>query len=472
MLVPLHVKALGVLLLAAGALSPAAWPAYADEAADFLAGRSRACVKCALVAAQLKQKDLSGDDLTGADLSRAVMHRAKLGGATLNGANLTDANLNKTDLKTASLVGAKAENAMFYGSDLSAADLSDADLANAKMQTAFLVRAKLDHAKISEAMLNAARLDDASLRDADLSKTNLVEASLRRANLEGANLDNAGLMNAVLRDAKLKGAKLTEADLYGADLSDADLTGRRPVRRAPDRRNSHRRDPDRRQAQRHHHAGRHRASLTARSRSRFAIVRIEKLEPCPAVERALGIFMGVRIDVMLAGFAQKMRLHGQSPLRHRLFTALLDEHAADRGLALGRREIRAIPSISAIAIDHGHAEQMRHAAFGRRCARIAHHANAAQYPAVVKQSRENDGMAGDPRAGPLRRVTRLAERLGDVFVLVVETGRDFTQPACLRPAFFELRPGVELLTRRSAIAAAGELAPAVQCHRLGGKPKF
>ena len=44
----------------------------------------------------------------------------------------------------------------------------------------------------------------------------------------------------------------------------------------------------------------------------------------------------------------------------------------------------------AIAVDHGHAEQVRHAALGRRCARIAHHANAAQYPAVVKQSREND----------------------------------------------------------------------------------
>src|SRR5580700_814236 len=80
-------------------------------------------------------------------------------------------------------------------------------------------------------------------------------------------------------------------------------------------------------------------------------------------------------------------------------------------------------------------------------------------------------MAGDPRAGPLRRVTRLAERLGDVFVLVVETGRDFTQPAGFRPAFFEVRPRVELLARRSTIAAAGELAPAIQCHRLGRKPK-
>src|ERR1700722_15291053 len=81
-------------------------------------------------------------------------------------------------------------------------------------------------------------------------------------------------------------------------------------------------------------------------------------------------------------------------------------------------------------------------------------------------------MTADPRAGSLRRVTRLAERLGDVFVLVVEAGRDFTQPARFRAAFFEVRPGVEFLTRRTAVTAAGELAPSVQCHRLGDKPKF
>src|SRR5580704_17478507 len=106
---------------------------------------------------------------------------------------------------------------------------------------------------------------------------------------------------------------------------------------------------------------------------------------------------------------------------------------------------------------------MRHAAFGRRCARIAHHANAAQYPAIVKQSRQNDGMTGDPRAGPLCRVTRLAERLGDVFVLVVEAGGDLTQPARFRSACSEVRPGVELLARWPAVTAASELAPAVQC---------
>ena len=51
--------------------------ATAQDAAAFLAGQTKTCVKCDLVGAALKQRDLSGDDLTDADLSRAVMHRAK-----------------------------------------------------------------------------------------------------------------------------------------------------------------------------------------------------------------------------------------------------------------------------------------------------------------------------------------------------------------------------------------------------------
>ena len=99
---------LRVLMLVAVGVSSAAAPraAHADEVSDFLSGQTKACVKCSLVAAPLKQKDLTGADLSGADLSHAVMHRAKLGGAKFDGANLTGANLNKTDLKTASLPGA------------------------------------------------------------------------------------------------------------------------------------------------------------------------------------------------------------------------------------------------------------------------------------------------------------------------------------------------------------------------------
>src|SRR5580704_17264139 len=80
-------------------------------------------------------------------------------------------------------------------------------------------------------------------------------------------------------------------------------------------------------------------------------------------------------------------------------------------------------------------------------------------------------MAGDPRAGALCRVGRLAQRLGDVFVLVIEAGGDFVQAARFRPTFLEVRPGVELPTRRPAIAATGEFAPAVERHRLGLQPK-
>ena len=59
-----------LVLVAAGVVSAAApCAAHADEASDFLAGKSRACVKCSLVAAPLQQKDLSGVALTGADLT-------------------------------------------------------------------------------------------------------------------------------------------------------------------------------------------------------------------------------------------------------------------------------------------------------------------------------------------------------------------------------------------------------------------
>jgi hypothetical protein len=64
-------KVLKVLLLVAGALPLTAWPvtALADDAADLIAGRSKSCVKCVLVNAPLKRKDLAGADLSGADLS-------------------------------------------------------------------------------------------------------------------------------------------------------------------------------------------------------------------------------------------------------------------------------------------------------------------------------------------------------------------------------------------------------------------
>jgi hypothetical protein len=68
-------KALGAALIAASLLfgGPGMRSALADEAADFLAGRTRSCVDCALMNAPLKRKVLSGGDLSGANLADAVL---------------------------------------------------------------------------------------------------------------------------------------------------------------------------------------------------------------------------------------------------------------------------------------------------------------------------------------------------------------------------------------------------------------
>src|ERR1700724_518540 len=74
----------------------------AEGEADFLAGKTKSCVKCMLEKAQLKRRDLAGVDLSGANLARAVFHRSRLIGTNFAGADLGGANLNKTDLKNAS----------------------------------------------------------------------------------------------------------------------------------------------------------------------------------------------------------------------------------------------------------------------------------------------------------------------------------------------------------------------------------
>src|SRR5436305_13361882 len=97
-------------------------PAIADGESEFLAGRSKACVNCALPAASFKRKDLANADLTGANLAGAVFHRARLLRVKLDGANLSNANLNKTDLKGATLTRAKLEEAKLFERDPSGPD--------------------------------------------------------------------------------------------------------------------------------------------------------------------------------------------------------------------------------------------------------------------------------------------------------------------------------------------------------------
>ena len=213
------------LLVSALCLAMLPRPAAAAGEAEFLAGQSKACAKCALEKVSMKRRDLGGADLAGANLAKAVFHRSRMIGANFAGADLTGANLNKSDLKNVSFAGIKGQGAMFYESDLSVANFTGADLVEAKMGKARMVRTILDQAKLTEAILTGARLDDASLRGAELPRANLIGASMRRTNLEGANLEDSGLIDAVLREANLKGANLSGADLFGADLTGANLAG-------------------------------------------------------------------------------------------------------------------------------------------------------------------------------------------------------------------------------------------------------
>src|ERR1700730_11098210 len=86
----------GFLAAVVAVLLPA--PAWADQRADFLAGRSKICRDCDLAGANFKRRDLTGADLTGANLQHANLHDARLTGAKLAGADLTAANLNKANL--------------------------------------------------------------------------------------------------------------------------------------------------------------------------------------------------------------------------------------------------------------------------------------------------------------------------------------------------------------------------------------
>src|SRR5438093_1011485 len=65
-------------------------------------------------------------------------------------------------------------------------------------------------------------------------------------------------------------------------------------------------------------------------KSRLLVIRIEQLEPRPALELVDGKFVRRRVDVALAGLAQEPGLDHQLALRRDLLAALLEENAADR----------------------------------------------------------------------------------------------------------------------------------------------
>src|SRR5262245_41697858 len=157
--------------------------------------------------------------------------------------------------------------------------------------------------------------------------------------------------------------------------------------------------------------------------------------------------------------------------RH-LLAGLLEEDAADRGLARLRRKIDAGPAAGAVAVDDSEPKEVRHSPRARVAARIADEAQPAQHAAVVEQHGEDHRVPGDAGAGALGRVERIVDGAPDIFRLVVEPHIDLMQAALLGAAFGEAGPVLELEPWRSAIAAAGELAEAVGRHRLRLLPEL
>src|SRR5262249_33872909 len=93
-----------------------------------------------------------------------------------------------------------------------------------------------------------------------------------------------------------------------------------------------------------------------------APARIHQLEAGPALVLAGAVLARRRIGLALAGLAQEARLDGEVALGRGLAALLLDEDAADRRFARGRRLVDAGPRLGTVAVDGGDAQQMRHAA--------------------------------------------------------------------------------------------------------------
>ena len=188
--------------------------------------KTRKCMNCDLV-----QADLHGQNLVGVELSGADLTLADLRDANLAGANLTLANLNLANLNGAILTGAILFQADLNQSKLNGAELGGADLRDAKLNAAKLSGANLSGADLSGAQLGGAELFEANLSGAKLIQAIMIQVNLSSANLSGADLTNANigfgatLLDADLSFANVSNANLNKADLGRADLSDSNLTG-------------------------------------------------------------------------------------------------------------------------------------------------------------------------------------------------------------------------------------------------------
>ena len=191
-----------------------------------------------MIAADLKQFDLSRANLSGSILNGCDFTEANLKGADLSMSQLARANLSKADLQSANLKYTEIPRANLAGADLSdsncekatfdGSDLTEIRLSRANLSGAFLNRVNLTNALIIETNLSGAKLRSANLTNAQIILTDLSNAQLGRADLSEANLNmvelsSADLTEATLGKASLGGSNLSKAHLNGAHLMGASL---------------------------------------------------------------------------------------------------------------------------------------------------------------------------------------------------------------------------------------------------------
>ena len=106
------------LVLAAGSVfgTPSAWAFDARQVGQLR--DTKACERCDLGEASLKNLDLKG-----ANLARAKLVDADLKGADLSGADLAGADMRRADLEKATLVGANLARSNGAGVDMEKSDI-------------------------------------------------------------------------------------------------------------------------------------------------------------------------------------------------------------------------------------------------------------------------------------------------------------------------------------------------------------
>ena len=150
----------------------------------------------------------------------------------------------------------------------------------------------------------------------------------------------------------------------------------------------------------------------------------------------------------------------------------LDETAADGSFAGGPWKISARPSFRIVALEDRQAEHVRHAPLVGGGAGVV----TKRRPRISRRRRTaptgSPGAPGKPGPDLAARVAGLLDGPTDILVFVVEAGIDFIQAIALGPALAEIRPLLEFLPRRTAIAPARKVTESRSVMDCATSPSF